>query len=115
MKVEAFQTSFAAGILGDRLQDREDLEAYFNGASDIVNLTPSPQGGLKLRGGTAFCGKHRGAVKAVDLTSATLTLSASGTGGTGGTAPADPPDDPFPYVDFSGWWTDGTFDFEGGF
>lgn len=104
MKVTPLQTSFAAGILGERLADREDLEAYFNGAEDIVNFTPSPQGGLMLRGGTAYCGRHRGSIVTVDLSSAVLTLSNAGTGGAPAEDPPAPPDDPFPYEDWDSWF-----------
>jgi hypothetical protein len=96
---ESFQTSFNGGIVDPRLADNDQLELYFSGAADILNLRPSPQGGLMLRGGLAWCGRHRGAVSAIDLTAATITFAADGDSGGTVSLPPVPPDDPFPYPD----------------
>ena len=101
---ETLQTSFNAGILDPRLANQEELEAYFNGAAEIVNLRPSPQGGLMLRGGLAYLGRHRGEVTALDLAGVSITMAASGSNGGTGSSDAPPADDPYPYPDLNDWY-----------
>lgn len=97
---ESLQTSFNGGMVDERLAERDDLDVYFSGAKEIVNLRPDPQGGLSLRGGFAYCGQLRGTVSRISLDAATLTLYESGSGGSTSTSPPPPPPDPFPYPDF---------------
>lgn len=96
---ETLQTNFSAGMVDPRLAERDDLELYFNGAAEILNLRPNPQGGLSLRPGLAYVGPLRGAVSFLNIDAATLTLSGGGSSGGSGSSPPPPPDDPYPYPD----------------
>lgn len=98
-KYDTFQSSFVGGIVDRRLADNDGLEVYFNGVADAVNVRPSPQGGMMLRGGLAYCGRHRGAISALDLDGVSVTIAASGSSGGAGTITVPPPPDPTPYPD----------------
>ncbi len=48
------QVSFSAGEWSPRLFGRNDLAAYFNASSSLVNFIPQPHGGIERRPGTRF-------------------------------------------------------------
>lgn len=98
------QSSVVAGILGAETQDRTDVEEYYNGARDLLNVDPRPGGGFQLRPGLAHYGPLRRVLASIDLAAATITFGAQLAPG-GGTAPSPPPppSDPQPYPDLPPW------------
>lgn len=48
------QMSFSAGELSQRLYGRYDLEKYYQGASELLNMIVLPNGGIERRPGTRF-------------------------------------------------------------
>jgi hypothetical protein len=98
-KIRKLQTSLAAGILDPTLMEREDVEAYYAGARDILNMDPRPQGGVALRPGLAYYGRLRNVLADIDLAGATVTAGAQVTAGgsPGDPGGTPPPSDADPY------------------
>lgn len=53
------QVSFARGVMGPRLQDRDDLEQFYQAASDGANTIALPEASARWRGGTRHQGRLR--------------------------------------------------------
>jgi hypothetical protein len=106
-KTRKLQMSLAAGILDPTLAEREDVEAFYAGARDILNMDPRPQGGAALRPGLAFYGRLRNVLADIDLAGATVTAGAQVTGGGSPGDPGEtpPPSDPDPYPTLPPGWT----------
>lgn len=98
------QSSFVAGILGQEVEDRTDVEEYYAGARDLLNVDPRPGGGFQLRPGLAYYGKLRNVLAGIDLATATITAGAQLAGAPGSApSPPPPPPDPEVYPDLPDW------------
>ncbi len=96
-RIRIIQTAFNAGQLDERLEPREDLKAYYQGARRAVNVEFLPQGGFKRRAGTSDFGAARRILEEVDATSAVVTrLSGAATPPPPGEPGPPPPPDPPP-------------------
>lgn len=94
----AVQTSFTAGIFGKEIEDRTEVEEYYNAARDMLNVDPRPGGGLQLRPGTAYYGPVRRVLAGIDLAAATITDGAQLGAPSGSAPPADPPPPDVPFI-----------------
>lgn len=106
-KSTVVQSSFTSGVLGAQMRDRSDLEEYYNGARDLLNVDPRPGGGFTLRPGTRYYGRLRNVLDSIDLAGATITGGAQLGGAPGSTpSPPAPPPDPPPYPQLPPWKLD---------
>lgn len=53
-KTNTVQATFNSGQLSDRMNDREDVRAYYAGAREMTNVIPVRQGGFDQREGLEF-------------------------------------------------------------
>ncbi len=54
MKFASAQNNLSSGELSPRLEGRNDIKEYFNGAAILQNFIPSREGGIKRRPGTRY-------------------------------------------------------------
>lgn len=77
--VKVIQTNFTAGVLDPLMVAREDIEDYYNGLAQAVNVVVQPVGGITARSGYKKIARNLRKLAGVNISGATLTAPQGGT------------------------------------